>query len=326
MREQFRDALQRAYQIRGTALGKTWRAILFFSSWGGVVVLLEELGLLPGHISAVPFTFIGLPIGFFLAFRGNQGYARFWEARQHWATVGNTVRNVARQASVYLQHAEAPAGVLALKRLLIAELNAYVSALRAQLVDNGLSTHTRDQLVRAGQDAALDPSLPRLGEATTINAPYALLRTMLGQLDWAYRAGWLDRLFVRHMDAQLSLLSDASGACLKIHDTPVPASLVLLIKRMLWTYLFFLPIGIVDTTGWFAPIVVAVVAFAFLGLDSIAGELSTPFTEGSNQLPLGPTSEALERDLQEILHELDASARERAENPGLALAPTESRT
>ncbi|MCA9521896.1 MAG: hypothetical protein KC609_13020 [Myxococcales bacterium] len=290
-----------ALRLQGTALASVWTTILVLTLWGAVVVLLEELGLLPGKISPVPFTFIGLPIGFFLAFRGNQGYARYWEARQHWATVGNFARNIGRQVNIYLRGpAEDEAAISALRRDVIESMIAYVYALRSDLMSDDPFPSAQAAL-GATATPERHPEQPSLALSATRNVPYAILCSLLRQLDFGFRRNWLDRIFLRHMDAQLSLLSDAAGVCLKIRDTPMPVPLVVLTKRMLLIYLFFLPIGIVDMTGWFAPVVVSVISFAFLGLDAIAAELGHPFETGPNQIALLTTAHEIETDLRALL-------------------------
>lgn len=275
------------------AAQRVWVGIFAFMLWAALVTFLEYEGLLPGRISPVPFTFIGLPLGFFLAFRGNQGYARYWEARQAWNLVGNCVRNFARQVDTYI-HAAKPedeAAVVAHKRALLTRSIAYVYALRASLSDE-------DAEVAAAKH--LDFPIAELHAAGT-NVAYAILQSISRELERGMRAGWSDRLFARHMDAQLALLNDAAGACEKLRDTPLPVPLVLITTRLVLLYLAGLPIGIVDVTEWFTPVVVGVLAFAFLGLSTTGGELSAPFRKGPNQLPLLTTARRLERDLRRIL-------------------------
>lgn len=289
-------------RLHGQALSRLWIAIVLLTVWGAGVVLLEEFDFLPGKISPVPFTFIGMPIGFFLAFRGNQGYARYWEARQHWATVGNFLRNFARDVSIYLRspNAEDEPAVEALKRDAIVGAIAYAHALRCELTQGDPLASARSIYQRV-PNPARHPEQPLLELLPARNVPYDILRGVIGQLDWAYRRGWLDRIFLRHLDAQFSQASDAAGSCIKIRDTPMPVPLVILTKRMLLIYLFFLPVGIVDMTGWFAPVVQAVISFAFLGLDAIAAELGHPFETGPNQIALETTTYEIETDLRALL-------------------------
>ena len=224
------------------AVGKrAWLVIVSFTVWAAIVTTAEYVGLLPGRISPVPFTFIGLPLGFFLAFRGNQGHARYWEARQAWNTIGNSARNFGRQVAVYNNPTgdANPEALSELSRTVIRRVVAYSCALHASLTDAD---------VEEAANKHLDVPLADLKVEGT-NVAFAILHSISAELERGMKAGLLDRLFVRIMENSLAVLSDAAGTCEKIRATPLPVPLVLITNRMLILYIAGLPIGIVDVTA-----------------------------------------------------------------------------
>ncbi|MCA9671215.1 MAG: bestrophin family protein [Myxococcales bacterium] len=281
--------------LRGSAIKRIWPHVLGFMAWASFIAFAELMGWIPGRISPVPFTFIGLPLGFFLAFRGNQGHARYWEARLHWQTICNCARNIARQSDVFLRGGdEPPEGLREVQREIICRVVAVVHATRVRLQGGNAKAAAIEVLNDLGAPV---PDLVK----DAVNVPYALLTSITRDLDRILRAGWIDRIFARYIDQQVAALSDAVGACDKIRKTPMPVPIVLLTRRMVLVYGAGLPIGIVDMTRWFTPVVVGVLVYAFLGLDTIAGQLAAPFDEGPHQLPLLTTAVEVERDVRQLL-------------------------
>ncbi len=82
----------------------------------------------------------------------------------------------------------------------------------------------------------------------------------------------------------------------------MPFSHTLLLHAYL--YCFPLPFGLVDSIGFMAPFVVAIVAYTFFGLDALGDEIEEPFGLDPNDLPLDAICRAIEIDLRGAL--LDA--------------------
>ena len=66
-------------------------------------------------------------------------------------------------------------------------------------------------------------------------------------------------------------------------------------------YCFLLPFGLVDSIGFMTPFVVAIVAYAFFGLDALGDEIEEPFGLDANDLPLDAICRAIEINLRESL-------------------------
>ena len=69
--------------------------------------------------------------------------------------------------------------------------------------------------------------------------------------------------------------------------------------RIVGIYCLTLPFGLIETIGDFTPLAVAVVSYAFLGLDAIGEEIEDPFGRDPNDLPLNYISTMIEMNLMQ---------------------------
>ena len=79
----------------------------------------------------------------------------------------------------------------------------------------------------------------------------------------------------------------------------------MLIHRIVAIYVFALPFGLVDTIGALTPLVVALIGYAFFGLDAVGEEIEDPFGTDINDLPLSTLSRTIEINLRQALGETD---------------------
>jgi putative membrane protein len=100
-------------------------------------------------------------------------------------------------------------------------------------------------------------------------------------------------------------LTDLQGGCGRIKGTPIPFSNAALIHRIVAVYCFALPFGIADSVYRMTPFVVALVAYAFFGLDAIGDEIEEPFGLDANDLPLSQISRTIDIDLLQSLGEVE---------------------
>ena len=84
------------------------------------------------------------------------------------------------------------------------------------------------------------------------------------------------------IDTTLSAMTASAASCERIRNTPVPFSYTCCCTARLTSIAFLLPFGLVDTTGFMTPFVVAIVAYTFFGLDALGDEIEEPFGLESN--------------------------------------------
>ncbi|RUP25203.1 MAG: bestrophin [Curvibacter sp.] len=280
--------------MRGSIMPRIFR-VLAFNILLATVVTLTHGALFHTKVTltAIPFSLIGLPLAIFLGFRNTAAYDRYWEARKLWGELVLRSRNLARQC-LYLIDTPAP-GQPDLRRTMVLRAGAFCHALRL-LLRNGGDPRELQALVTAEEWAAV---------ATSSNKPQALMMRMGADLAACRRAGLLGPNELVHIDATLSAMTSAAASCERIKNTPVPFSYTLLLHRTAYAYCFLLPFGLVDTLGFMTPVVVAIVAYTFFGLDALGDEIEEPFGLLPNDLPLDALCRHIEIHLREALGETD---------------------
>lgn len=280
--------------MRGSIMPRIFR-VLAFNILLATVVTVTHGALFHTKVTltAIPFSLIGLPLAIFLGFRNTAAYDRYWEARKLWGELVLRSRNLARQC-LHLIDAP-PAGQPDLRRIMVLRAAAFCHALRL-LLRNGGDPRELQALVTAEEWTAVAPSS---------NKPQALMMRMGADLAACRRAGLLGPNELVHIDATLSAMTSAAASCERIKNTPVPFSYTLLLHRTAYAYCFLLPFGLVDTLGFMTPVVVAIVAYTFFGLDALGDEIEEPFGLLANDLPLDALCRHIEIHLREALGESD---------------------
>ena len=297
--------------IRGTALSVIYKRVLVATAIGvGATLLYEVRGAFENNLTPLPFSLIGLALSIFLGFRNNTGYDRFWEGRKLWGRMVNVSRSFTRQlltligprmvdplAEHTLREDEAVELDAECQRLVYAQI-AYVHCFRHHL---------------RGQDAldelaGLLPAELLAQLETEINRPLAISAWIGTQLRALYDRGWIHPMHLPVLEASLTEITAVQGACERIKSTPIPASYTVLIHRIVALYCIGLPFGIVTSVGLMTPLVVAIVAYAFYGLDAVGTEIEDPFGLDPNDLPLSSLSRMIEVNLRQRLGQTELPA------------------
>jgi putative membrane protein len=225
------------------------------------------------NVSAAPFTLLGLALSIFLGFRNNACYERWWEGRKQWGQLAAETRNLTREFSVLLP-AEA-----ALQRRCAHRLVAFAHALRNQLRAGQLN----------GDDGKTLDWLPKEETANVAGShcqPDAIQRAHAIELSALRQAGKLADIPYSILSRHLQSLTEVQTACERLHTTPTPFTYTLLLHRTAWLFCLFLPFGLVGTVGLATPVLTAILAYSFFGLDALGEELEEPFGGTQNALPL----------------------------------------
>lgn len=243
-----------------------------------------------GEVPVAPFTLLGLSLSLFLGFRNNACYDRWWEARKLWGQLIFEMRSFARETGALLPAEEAETR----KRLVY----------RAIGFAHVLSARLRAEDVRAALDGWVPPD--ELATTTTrTNASNALLEASTRDLADCVRRGTLSEFLFPTIEARLTAFSLLQAGCERILSTPLPFAYTLMLHRTAMLFCLFLPFALVGSFGWFTPLVVAPLAYAFFGLDALGDELEEPFGLTQHDLPLHAMARTIEIDLREALGEKD---------------------
>lgn len=228
-------------------------------------------------LTAAPFTLLGLALSIFLGFRNNACYQRWSEARGQWGLLLAESRGFMRDAGALLPAEEA------LTRRLTFRLIGFAHALRAQL-RGAAPTSVKDWIapetwIQFGSEGA---------------TPDAILRAEAADLAAALRQGLISDVLYRLFADRLLAITNIQAACERLKSTPTPFAYTLLLHRTAWLFCLLLPFGLVSSLGFFTPVVTAILAYAFFGLDALGQELEEPFSLSPNAVPL----DALVRNIE----------------------------
>ncbi|KGF79527.1 bestrophin [Massilia sp. JS1662] len=286
------SALRLFFIMRGSILPRIWTHLAVSTLLAVIVTWTDgQFGHHKLHFTTTPFTLMGLPLAIFLGFRNNAAYDRYWEGRKQWGELILRSRSLARQCLSLVapdgQHDADDPHLRIVRRAI-----AYAHALRHRL--------------RGDADGNADVA-PWIAPAewervrTQSNVPYALMLEMGTDLGQCLRTGRLDACLAPSIDASLSAMTAVAASCERIRGTPIPFSYTLLLHRTAYLYCFLLPFGLVDTIGYLTPLVSAIVAYTFFGLDALGDELEEPFRASDNGLPLEALCRTIEIDLRTAL-------------------------
>lgn len=283
--------------VRGTSLQRTWLRLLLTVVCAVVVTVLYETGRIGATLSTLPFSLVGLALGIFLGFRNNTSYDRFWEGRKLWGRMVNVSRSLTRQIQMMVgpQPGEPvdAAEREAVHSELVHRIVGYVHVFRHHLRDEPDLGDVLGHLPGAEVEA--------LGQES--NRPAAVSARTGERLRELWDRGWIHPMHLPVLEASLTEMTGIQGGCERIKATPIPASYTILIHRIVATYAFALPFGIVDTIHGWTPVVVLLIAYAFYGLDAIGDEIEDPFGFDENDLPLSTLSRMIEVNLRQRLGE-----------------------
>jgi putative membrane protein len=289
------------FSLRGSTIPRIGGRLFAVFSMSVLATVLHQQGR-DINLTTVPFTLMGLALGVFLGFRNNTAYERFWEARRLWGGLVNASRSFARM-TLTLIAADATPGCKAseervhgLRRELTYRVIAYVHSLRM---------HLRGELSELRELAPLLPAAELEQLPAQRNVPNAIFLKLGERLADTRRLGALHYRDVLLFEPMLTELTNLQGGCERIRTTPMPWSYTVLIHSIVAVYCFALPFGLVTTTKLFTPLVVVLIAYAFLGLDAVGDEIEEPFGHDYNDLPLLTISRMIEVNLRQMLGETE---------------------
>jgi len=270
-----RDAprpLDLIFAMRGSILPRILPHIAIVTLWSAAVAWLHQgYGLLP-EAGGLTFTVFGLALSLSLGFRNNAAYDRWWEARKLWGGLLSDVRALAREAELFVAD---EARRHAMLRAAIAFLHLHRVNLRKL---------TGDETARRLAGDLVDTPHP----------PDAALDRLAALVADGHNASVIDGFGLRALSERLGNMALQQSACERIATTPLPYVYALLIYRTTWLFCLLLPLGLIGPAGWLTPLFMGIVGYVFFGLAEVAEELSHPFGQTPNGLPLDAICRAAE--------------------------------
>jgi putative membrane protein len=248
---------------------------------------------------------LGTVLSLLLAFRSNQAYDRWWEARTIWGAIVNDSRSLTRQVLSLMDATYQSEDLTAFQERFVKRQAAWCYSL-------GQSLRKTDPL--KGVDRLL--SRRELSYVMKYdNVPAALLLLHGKDLKYALEQGWINQYQQVALDQTLSRLCDAMGKCERIKNTVFPATYSLYTHFTLIFFILLLPFALIDVLGFMEIPLVVAIASSFLLIEKMAINLQDPFENKPTDTPVTTIARNIEKDLRQMLHEQDSAPEEAVKAP-----------
>ncbi|UHG94495.1 bestrophin family protein [Spirosoma oryzicola] len=245
-----------------------------FSSWVLVV---------PIAVAAI----LGTCIALLLAFRTNQAYDRWWEARIAWGALVNDSRNLIRQLQVFVANGPDRDELL----------HAFVERQCAFCFVLGDSLRGQDVTARLQAFLSVADS-QRVAQAT--NIPNALLLVQGLSLRGLYDCQRITDYQLVQLNMTLNNLTDSMGRCERIKKTVFPRTYTFNMQVFIYLFATILPFCL-DPVHYLLDVpLVTLLSSAFILIEKSAIQLQDPFENKPTDTPMTTIAQTIEIDLKSM--------------------------
>jgi putative membrane protein len=246
-------------------------------------------------------TILGTIISLLLAFRSNQAYDRWWEARILWGGIVNDCRTFARQILTFVDSSHDGEQKWALKERIIRRQMAWCYS---------LSCHLRGQNAKDNLEAYLtDDDVKNIKKLDHI--PLAINELQGHDLRTLYKLGWINEYQQVTLDNTLTNFMNSMGGCERIKNTVFPVTYSVYIHWLVMFFVLLLPFSLMEFFGIFQVPLVIAISSAFFLIEKMAIHLQDPFENKPTDTPTTTISRTIEKNLKQMMkdelpHDIDA--------------------
>ncbi|AKD02964.1 bestrophin family ion channel [Pontibacter korlensis] len=234
---------------------------------------------------------LGTVLSLLLAFKSNQAYDRWWEARIVWGAIVNDSRSLIRQVLCFT---EAPYPSEEVTQLVERFTNRQI----AWCYSLGMSLRNKMDMRK------IEKYLPQ-EEISFIkkhsNIPNALLELHARDLRHALNEGWLNKYQQVEIDATLTRLTDCMGKCERIKNTVFPVTYTLYTHFSLFFFILLLPFALLEIFGVLEVLMVIAISSAFFLIEKMAIHLQDPFENKPTDTPVTAIARTIEINLKQMI-------------------------
>ena len=105
----------------------------------------------------------------------------------------------------------------------------------------------------------------------------------------------------RVLDNELVALTDVTGICERIKNTPIPYSYIMFMKKFIFVFMITLPFAFVDLFGFYTVGIVVLLLYILLSIELLAEEIEDPFGTDENDLPTDELAVKIKANIEEIM-------------------------
>jgi putative membrane protein len=258
-------------------------AMLGISAYTALVAYLEQ-DVFHTHFknATIVHSLVGFVLSLLLVFRTNTAYERWWEGRKIWGAVVNNSRNLALKLSVVVDD---EATRQRFRALITNQVMAMKWHLRKGFNPDDFEDTDRHKMTSFKENQHL---------------PNAIMQALYQEVQELFNQKKITGEQLLYLNPELQSFTDNIGACERIQKTPIPYAYSLFLKKVIFLYIFTMPIGFVAEFGYWCIVIIPLVFYAFAGIEIIAEEIEDPFGQDANDLPLNRISNTIRDNLKEI--------------------------
>lgn len=242
---------------------------------------IEESTIRSLKSTSTVHSLIGFVLGLLLVFRTNTAYDRWWEGRKLWGQLINCSRNAAIKVKNII-----PEGKERLRMFKMLQLYPVV-----------LKDHLRN---RTGSE--FNETFSEWQEEIS-HRPNFVADHLYRDLNSVYRSNGISGESFLSVDREFAQLTEITGACERIKNTPIPFSYNLFMKKFLFIYIVTLPLGFFADFGYWTIPVTLFIFYVLFSLEILAEEIEDPFGTDENDLPLDELADKIHANIQELKKE-----------------------
>ncbi len=312
-----------------------WQKLLGFTLYSGTIVWIHHYFSHTGQsvnltIPFLPISTIGIAVAFYIGFKNNQAYDRFWEGRKIWGGIVNYSRTWGNQILSFItdlhaseKHTDEEINEIQ-KRLIyrhIGWLYALTHMLRQaspfSKENKGKALKFLGERPDKGQcDRDVAPFLPTdeyMELKDSVNLCTQLIRRQGKELkDLRIEKGLIDDF--RHMEMMkvLEEFYNLQGKCERINNTPFPRQFAYFSKVFTWIFIIIMPYGLLGeflklehNYMWLTIPFYVLISWIFITMEIVGDNSEDPFENFVNDVPMSALTRVIERDLRQMLGETD---------------------
>jgi len=302
-----------------------------FTVWATAVVYQYHFFDHMGYNTSIPFlplSTIGIAVSFYIGFKNNSSYDRFWEGRKIWGGIVNYSRTWANQVMTFVgqRYAEgdySPEQIYAIKKELIYRHLAYINALRFQLrrpssfsikLTKKLDALTPGTPERKNWNEEVQPFLDQeeyCSHVQRANPATQMIRKQgqrLAELNDEFRL--IEEFRYMSMMRSLEEFYNLQGKCERIKNTPFPRQYAFFSGVFVWIFVLLLPLGLVGEFAkmghsfvWLTIPFSVLISWIFRTMEVVGDSSEDPFDNMINDVPMTALCRTIEIDLRDMLGE-----------------------
>ncbi|WP_276484795.1 bestrophin family protein [Paraflavitalea pollutisoli] len=257
--------------------------LIIITIYAIVIGMADEASILTKINVPIPITSaLGTAVVLLLAFRTNQSYERWWEARLIWGAIVNDSRTLIRQVQSFSSKAAPDNLVKDMAERQIVWCYALGESLRRLPFTDKVSAYLQAKQVDSD------------------NIPNALLSAHSQQIAEAYQNDHINSFQQIQLDTTVSRLTDAMGKCERIKNTVFPKSYSLLIHFIIYVFATLLPFGLSDENLAVEIGLTIVIPVVFVAIERTSILMQDPFENKPLDTPMTALSETIEMNIRKM--------------------------